>query len=183
MEETNNLPEIANNEEKYNPFTDPNSVWYREGTQDFRPTRSRPLPSRKCSAKKRRTGEPCQRWALAGMTVCQVHGGNLPSVKERSKAMLEAARLQLMDSVPDAISVVYGLAMNEDTPDAVRLASARDLLDRAGVKGGQDININISDGESPTTKLYDKLASLRGDKPQELEDLGEQEEIIEEASD
>ena len=173
METNDELPEVPQGEEKYNPFSDPNSVWYREGSGDFRPTQSRPLPSRRCSAKKRRSDEQCGRWALAGTNVCQVHGGNLPSVKARSQAMMEAARLQLMDSIPDALGVVYTLAMNEETPDAVRLASARDILDRAGIKGGVDVNITVNEGTPPSEKMFEKLNSLRGEKPKELEDLGE----------
>lgn len=182
MEFSDNLPDVPKSqEEKYNPFADPQSPYYREGGT-FVPTRRNPIPARKCTAKKRKTGEPCQRWAVAGATVCSVHGGQLPRVSERAKAIQDAARLQLLDSVPDSIATIYTLAMDEDTPHAVRLKASTEILDRAGIKGGLDVNINVNEGTSPMDKFKDKLSSLRPDKPQELEDLGESEEIIEEDS-
>lgn len=172
MENTSNLPDIPSSEEEYNPFSDPSSPWYRE-SGSFVPTRRNPLPARKCTAKTRKEKKPCGRWALAGSTVCYVHGGTLNNVKERAKAMQDVARLELMDSVPMALSTVYELAASKDTPHAVRLAASRDILDRNNIKGTNDININLNEGTAPSEKLFDKLASLRGEKPQELEDLGE----------
>lgn len=168
--------------EDYNPFNDPASPFYRE-SGDFRPTRRSPVPARKCSAKKRDgSGEQCGRWAIAGGTVCTVHGGQLPRVKERAEAVLDAARLMLLDSVPDALGVVYGLAMNAETPDAVRLNAAKDIMDRAGLKNAEQVDLNVAITEKPSAKLFERLENMRTDK-KELEDLGEVDEPTEEAKD
>ena len=60
------------------------------------------------------------------------------------------------------------------------LAAAKEVLDRAGVKGGVEIDVKVEQAESPSEKLLKKLASMRKDEP--LEDLGEKtdEEVVEE---
>jgi hypothetical protein len=48
-----------------------------------------------CTAKSRRTGQPCKRWPMAGQTVCPTHGGRAPQAKaaaERRMAEVKAAK-------------------------------------------------------------------------------------------
>lgn len=163
----------------YNPFSDPASPYYRE-SGDFKPNRRNPLPARKCS-KLKRNGEPCPNWAVAGtgiggsVAVCYHHGGKLPNVRARADAVLEAARLQMTDSVPEMISVVHKLAVDADTPAQVKLNAAKDILDRVGLKAGADMTVDVNVNHvSASDKLAEKLSSLR--KPEELEDLGEVDE-------
>jgi hypothetical protein len=44
----------------------------------------------KCSAVSSRTGKPCNRYAIAGGTVCIMHGGAAPQVKKAAAARLRA---------------------------------------------------------------------------------------------
>ncbi len=51
--------------------------------------------------------------------------------------------------------------MENSTSDAVKLGAANSLLDRAGIKGGADINVTVTQGDSPHDVLAERLAKLR----------------------
>lgn len=42
----------------------------------------------------RTDGEPCERWAIAGGTVCPAHGGSAPQVKAAARRRLQATHLE-----------------------------------------------------------------------------------------
>lgn len=79
-----------------------------------------------CRATCKRSGKPCQRHAIAGATVCRVHGGAAPQVKE-------AARLRLLALVDPALATLSRAVRSRGKPGAVQIAAARDILDRAGL--------------------------------------------------
>jgi hypothetical protein len=81
-----------------------------------------------CHARAKASGQPCQRQAIAGATVCRVHGGAAPQVKE-------AARLRILALVDPALATM-ARAVNskrKGEPSAVEISAARDILDRAGL--------------------------------------------------
>lgn len=89
-------------------------------------------PPKKCKAHSSQTGEPCKQYAIPGSTVCHWHGGNAPASRD-------AARRRLAALVPDAITGIEGLAglrtLDEmAVKEEVRLRALQDLLDRAGLK-------------------------------------------------
>src|SRR5882672_7002813 len=53
---------------------------------------------RKCTSPKS-NGDPCDRWAIAGHTVCPAHGGSTPQV--RRKAAENLLQMRLLKLVPD----------------------------------------------------------------------------------
>jgi len=54
------------------------------------------------------------------------------------------------------------LALAESSgSDAVRLGAANSLLDRAGIKGGQDVNVTVTQGEDPSAVLSERMRKLR----------------------
>lgn len=187
---TENLPEIEEreplpNEPGYNAFTDENSPFYGLDP-GWRPRAGRPIPTMRCYYV-RPDGTRCKNRGVRGTglngtkPVCRKHGGALPNVKKRADEIVQAASLALADGVPDAILTLLRLVSSTEAPEQVQLNAAREILDRAGVKGGgMDVNINFDSGSSPTEKMFEKLDSLRGDKPRELEDLGE---VVDEESD
>lgn len=164
----------------YNPYEDPNSVWYGV-SPDFRPRAERPVPSLKCVHIKK-DGERCRRYARRGTgltagskPLCPKHGGNLPNVKNHAAKIVDAARLAIADSVPDAVNRIVYLVNTDGVPESVQLKAATEILDRAGVKGGADMTVDVNVNHvSASDKLAEKLSSLR--KPEELEDLGEVDE-------
>lgn len=166
---------------QYNAFEDPNSVFY--GIENFRPTGRAPIPALRC-ARIKTDGTRCQKWAIRGSglngtsAVCNSHGGQLPRVKAVADKIVDAARLQLLSSAPDAIQTIMNLMANSKTPDNVKLAAAKDVLDRIGVKGVQEVQIEITNNVPASEKILKKLESMRSkeDTPLEeppLEDLGE----------
>lgn len=87
-------------------------------------------PAIKCTAKKR-NGEPCNRWALRGGLVCQVHGGNLPVVKKAAEQRVAEAREAIIELVPKAVRRLE--TSLEAESETVVLAAAKEILDRAGM--------------------------------------------------
>lgn len=106
-----------------------------------------------------RAGERCSKKALYGASVCLSHGGSLPNVRAKAEVIVEAARLRLMDAAPEAAEYLVDLAANSAS-DAVRLGAAKEILDRAGVKAGQDINLKVTNGADPAAVLQERLAHL-----------------------
>lgn len=79
---------------------------------------------RQCSARSKRSGQRCRKWAIAGGTVCPTHGGRAPQVKDR-------ARLRLASLVEPAIATL-GREMTQADKSADRQRAANSILDRAG---------------------------------------------------
>jgi hypothetical protein len=77
-----------------------------------------------CTAVSKQTGQPCGQPAKIGMSVCHYHGGASPNAieaaAERIRRLAEGPALDRMERLIDS------------EQDSVALATARDLLDRAG---------------------------------------------------
>ncbi len=90
----------------------------------------------KCSAR-RTNGEPCGNYPIRGGTVCTKHGGGAPQVRAKAaERILGAADL--------AAKRLIEFMSDKNVPASVRLAAARDLLDRAGVGHGRALEVNVS---------------------------------------
>ena len=77
---------------------------------------------------------------------CSKHAGSTPSGEKHGASLLEAARIRIADEVDPSIDRVVALRDGAKA-EQVQLASARDLLDRAGVRvkdEESDVNITIS---------------------------------------
>ena len=73
-----------------------------------------------------RQGLQCGKTSVPGARVCRMHGGLIPRVQ-----IAAAERIKRL--APRAVDVVEEL-MGDKQPPVVRLAAARDILDRAGVR-------------------------------------------------
>jgi hypothetical protein len=89
-------------------------------------------PTRTCSAHNRQ-GKRCGNAAMRGQRVCRYHGGMAPQ-------SLEAARRRLRDLVDPAISAIATLIRDRNAN--IRLAASRDVLDRAGLKASDRVEID-----------------------------------------
>ena len=47
--------------------------------------------SRKCTARSKRSGKPCERWSMVGQTTCAMHGGKAPQALRKAQAAVELA--------------------------------------------------------------------------------------------
>ena len=96
------------------------------------------IPAQKCSAHNRRGGR-CGRWAIAGGTVCFVHGGAAKQVKE-------AAALRLARLVDPAINILVR-EMKRPAPlrdvetRKLQTRCAHDALDRNGYGARQQLDV------------------------------------------
>ncbi len=111
-----------------------------------------------CRAKSSRTGAPCKKQAIKGGVVCEVHGGAAPHV--RAAAL---ARIQAM--VPTALNCYESIMKSGEDND--KRYVARDILDRAGYKEPDKIQLSGHDGGP----LVD-MSQIKGTDPELLDKLG-----------
>lgn len=109
--------------------------------------------SKPCSAH-RTNGEPCGNYAIRGGTVCMSHGGRLPNVRKAARERIDAL-------APRATEVVEEL-MDSAASETVRLAAARDVLDRAGVGEGKRIEITVGESAEVDRRIAEVVDRLAG---------------------
>lgn len=148
--------------------------------QGWKPTKDEPVPVVRCTGTVRngpRTGERCGRWSIRGHDKCLKHGGQLPNVKKAAEEVQEAARLRLFGLADDAIDAIEELVLNPMTAGAVRLKAAETILDRVGIKGAPDLNVQVEVRTNPADEIAKRLASIAENlRPKEVE----QEELVDE---
>jgi hypothetical protein len=117
-----------------------------------------------CHATCKATGMPCRRQAIAGATVCRVHGAAAPQVKE-------AARVRLLALVDPALGVLARAIKPRRKLDNLALAASRDVLDRAGIgerpveATGAGVSIQlmvVPAGADPSAGSIDLRSLVRG---------------------
>lgn len=108
-----------------------------------------------------------------GHDKCMVHGGHLPNVQKAAATKVEAAKLRLIEDADLAVDTLFEL-LKPGVADNVKLGAAKEILDRAGVKGSIDVNIEVTTA-NPSEDILKKLQIMRERANPQLEDLGEQE--------
>lgn len=98
-----------------------------------------PVKAIQCTATARSTGKRCGRFSVRGTNVCIKHGASFPSVRAKADAVTEAARMRLLEMSDQAIDVIEDLSLNA-TAEQVRLKASTEILDRAGIRGGVEID-------------------------------------------
>jgi hypothetical protein len=109
----------------------------------------------RCSATTHR-GTACQNSTTYGFDVCDVHGGS----KKDFEAIRERARENLEEAATTAVDTLVEL-MEDDYPASVRLAAARDVLDRVGLQATQRLevtHIDDSDIDREIARLMEAMA-------------------------
>ncbi|GAA1742520.1 hypothetical protein [Microbacterium paludicola] len=96
-----------------------------------------------CTAR-RTNGEPCANFAIAGSNVCRTHGGAASQVRAK-------AQVRILMASDLAASRLIQLMQSPKVADNVKLAAARDLLDRANLAGTQTVEVGV------TTKTWDDV--------------------------
>ena len=77
----------------------------------------------KCTAHTR-AGNECKAQAIKGATVCRVHGGMAPQVRN-------AARARLLEALDPAAGELVRIALNAKN-EQVRVSAIKELFERAG---------------------------------------------------
>lgn len=113
-------------------------------------TASSSLEPVRCGAR-RRNGEPCRKWPLAGTNRCRLHGGASPQAQAR-------ARERIIAATDVAAGRLIEFMNDKKVPWAVRLAAARDLLDRGGVTAKTVVEV-----EAPWQEIIEGIVAEVGD--------------------
>jgi hypothetical protein len=117
-------------------------VWAKEQNEGLKVGRKpSPLPHR-CKAIKD-DGIRCQLWTggrLQDDGLCRVHLGSL---RNKPTDSVERARDRLTQATPAAVDILEQL-MDSAESEPVKLKAATEILDRAGVRAGFDINSDIT---------------------------------------
>jgi hypothetical protein len=127
----------------------------------WKPSREQPVPVVRCVQIKA-NGERCERWSLRALDKCYTHAGrgNLKNVHERQAAVIESSRLRLVEDTDLAVDVLEALTQ-PGTAEGIRLKAATEILDRAGVRGGFELDVVVEERESPIEALKDRIAELK----------------------
>jgi hypothetical protein len=105
-------------------------------------------------------GIRCMLWSSGRLKddgLCRIH---LRTVRKPG-ADVERARLKLAQSAPHAVDILEDLMENAQS-EPVKLKAATEILDRAGVKGGYefDINVEVTDARPASQVIAERLAKL-----------------------
>jgi hypothetical protein len=103
----------------------------------------------------------CMLWSSGRLKddgLCRVH---LRHVKKNPSDDIERARKKLLQAAPYAVDVLEDL-MNSAVSEPVRLKASTEILDRAGVRGGIELdgNINVTDGRPAAEIISERLGRL-----------------------
>lgn len=136
----------------------------------WKPTVAKPVPVTRCVVIKK-DGARCGRWSMRGMTKCYAHGKrelNFPNVAAHKEAVIEAARMRLLDVSDDAVDALEQL-LQPGTSEGIRLKAATEILDRNGIRGGFEVEVEVEHKEDPASTLASRLKTLRERGKQALE--------------
>lgn len=116
-----------------------------------------------------RQGEQCRNWAIRGSTVCRMHGGRAPQVKQaaaRNQASNEIRRaLGRLNVVPvrdplTALSELAGEIVAWKELAAERVAQLQDLAARNFVTGADEVHAEIQVFERALDRAVTVLATI-----------------------
>jgi hypothetical protein len=105
-------------------------------------------------------GLRCMLWSSGRVKddgLCRVH----LRTQRKPGEDVERARRKLMQSAPYAVDVMEEL-METAVSEPVRLKAATEILDRAGVRGGMEleVGVEVNDARSPAQIVAERLARL-----------------------
>jgi hypothetical protein len=136
-------------------------VWQAEQINGI-PVGSRKAPAalpHRCNQIKS-DGIRCLLWASGREKdggLCRIH---LRTIRKPG-ADVERARLKLAQGAPAAVDVLEDLMENAES-EPVKLKAATEILDRAGVKGGYefDVNVEVTDARPASQVIMERLERL-----------------------
>ena len=138
-----------------------------------------PLPKR-CKAIKD-DGIRCQLWSGgrgADDGLCRVHLGSL---RNKPTDSVERARSRLTQATPSAVDVLEQLMDNAES-EPVKLKAATEILDRAGIRAGIDINTDVTIDVRPAASIIserlERLANNAIEAQRRLQSANSEQETI-----
>ena len=138
------------------------------------PKRKPPTLPHRCNAIKE-DGIRCQLWTSGRLQddgLCRIHLGSL---KRRPGDDIERARAKLTQAAPYAVDVLETM-MEFAESEPVKLKAATEILDRAGVRGGieldTNVNIDVRPAASVIAERLQRLAINASEAAAKLVDAG-----------
>ncbi len=136
-------------------------VWHSEQINGI-PARSKKQPAalpHRCNQIKS-DGIRCLLWASGREKdggLCRIH---LRTIRKPG-ADVERARIKLAQGAPAAVDVLEDLMENAES-EPVKLKAASEILDRAGIKGGYefDVNVEVTDARPAAQVIAERLERL-----------------------
>lgn len=117
------------------------------------------MADRKCIGKKS-DGQPCQRWAVKGATVCPSHGGNAPQVRKRAAVRAEIESWGLGDTTVDPGETLLRL-LSQAVARADRYAAAiQRLVDEQGLQAALVGDTYVVDDSGESRKVGEYIRGL-----------------------
>lgn len=150
-------------------------AWIKETDEPVKSSKRKPaaLPHR-CNAIKD-DGIRCQLWTSGRLHddgLCRVH---LRSLKHRPGDDIERARAKLTQAAPYAVDLLEDMMINAES-EPVKLKAATEILDRAGIRGGVEldtnVNIDIRPAASVIAERLNRLAINATDAAAKLSQAG-----------
>lgn len=138
---------------------------FEDDENKFIPSIRRPLPTFPCTHVNDAGEQHCTEPGMAGLgpqeALCRIHirGKSKDKLRERARAQIEAAKLRLTQDTDLAVETIESL-MQPGTPDAIRLKAAETVLDRAGIRGGVEIDLGVEVTVNPLDEIKHKLLRL-----------------------
>lgn len=132
----------------------------RKETPNFRP--SLIGPPKRCSAK-RIDGHRCANWTNGTVDYgdfCRMHLTNRPHGEEEAAGHLAKARNRLQTAATAAVDELESL-MATATSEPVRLGAAKEILDRAGIRGGIEVDQQVIVMQPAAETIRERLDRLR----------------------
>jgi hypothetical protein len=134
-------------------------TWITDGANGVPEAKRRPLPQR-CDMV-REDGTRCWNWTQRsdGLARCNAHLFNPAAAEART---ISAARMKLVQASPAAVDTLEYL-MESGEAEAVRLNASKEILDRAGVRGGyevtSEIDVTVTDSATVVKGRLERLAA------------------------
>jgi hypothetical protein len=99
-------------------------------------------------------------------------------MRQAAARRVEEARTMMMGKTPEMYEVLLSLT-KPGVPEGIRLKAATEIMDRAGLKAGVDVQVTVEHVGSPLADIMNQLDIISGHtEPEEILDA---EEIEEEA--
>ena len=127
-------------------------AWIKEQNEGLTSAKKKPasLPAR-CAAIKD-DGIRCQLWTSGRIQddgLCRIHLG---SMKRRPGDDIERARAKLTQAAPFAVDMLEQM-METAESEPVKLKAATEILDRAGIRGGVELDTNVNIDVRPAASV------------------------------
>lgn len=102
---------------------------------------------------KQRIMRPCWNWAMKGAKVCVKHGGGVERVRR-------GAMERLVSALDATTGELIKMALSDDVEDKVKVQAINSILDRAGVKGGIEVDVKVPGWQDAIRKMFDSEAAV-----------------------